>query len=199
MAENKKSFILYCDQKGVWDKLNNEQAGKLIKHIIAYVNDENPITDDFITELAFEPIKQQLKRDLRSWEKQYNQRVEAGKKSAEVRKRNSTTVDERSVSSTVNGTVNVNVNGSEINTSHEIEDIGTKNGKFIIINPKYVGEKKYRVWGTDGINQFLEMSGSKLSRPEFIDKFLREKDGHPFNDYGHVLSSYNLFIEKLHK
>ena len=40
MAKDKKSFILYCDQKGVWDKLDDAQAGKLIKHIIAYVNDE---------------------------------------------------------------------------------------------------------------------------------------------------------------
>jgi len=29
MAENKKSFILYCDQKGVWDKLDDAQAGRL--------------------------------------------------------------------------------------------------------------------------------------------------------------------------
>ena len=57
MAENKKSFILYCDQKGVWDKLDDAQAGRLIKHVIAYVNDENPEAPDFITELAFEPIK----------------------------------------------------------------------------------------------------------------------------------------------
>lgn len=61
MAKDKKSFILYCDQKGIWDKLDNEQAGKLIKHILAYVNDENQSSPDFITELAFEPIKQQLK------------------------------------------------------------------------------------------------------------------------------------------
>jgi len=140
MAENKKSFILYCDQKGVWDKLNNEQAGKLIKHIIAYVNDENPQTDDFITELAFEPIKQHLKRDLKKWEKQYDQRVEAGKKSAESRKRNSTTVDERSVSSTVNesvnvnGTVNENVNVNEIKTLewfvNQIDEIYLENLKY---------------------------------------------------------------------
>jgi Family of unknown function (DUF6291) len=120
MADNKKSFILYCDQKGVWDKLNDDQAGKLIKHIISYVNDENPIVPDFIIELAFEPIKQQLKRDLRKWEKQYQQRVEAGKKSAEVRKRNSTTVNERLISSTVNVNVNGNVNEIHKRTDRKI-------------------------------------------------------------------------------
>jgi hypothetical protein len=125
MAENKKSFILYCDQKGVWDKLDDAQAGRLVKHIIAYVNDENPVASDFVTELAFEPIKQSLKRDLRKWEKQQEQRVEAGKRSAEIRQRNATkandrltTVNERSISSTVNGSVNgsVSVNDNEINT-----------------------------------------------------------------------------------
>jgi len=117
MAENKKSFILYCDQKGVWDKLDDAQAGRLIKHIISYVNDDNPVAPDFITELAFEPIKQSLKRDLKKWENQQEQRSEAGKRSAEVRKRNaqlaqrdSTTVNERSISSTVNGNVSVNDN-----------------------------------------------------------------------------------------
>ena len=129
MAENKKSFILYCDQKGVLDKLDDAQAVRLIKHIIAYVNDENPVAPDFITELAFEPIKQSLKRDLKRWENKQEQRSEAGKRSAEVRKRNaqlvqrdSTTVNDRSISSTVNVSVNdnvndnVNVNGSVSNT-----------------------------------------------------------------------------------
>ena len=40
MAENKKSFILYCDQRSVIDMLPDDIAGKLFKHIYAYVNDE---------------------------------------------------------------------------------------------------------------------------------------------------------------
>jgi hypothetical protein len=85
MADGKKSFVLYCDQKGIWDKLDDSQAGKLIKHIIAYVNDENPVSPDFITELAFEPIKQQLKRDLKKWEQTTANRSIAGKAGAEAR------------------------------------------------------------------------------------------------------------------
>lgn len=68
MAENKKSFILYCDQRSVIDMLPDDIAGKLFKHIYAYVNDENPISDDLLINLAFEPIKLQLKRDLLKWE-----------------------------------------------------------------------------------------------------------------------------------
>jgi hypothetical protein len=48
MAKDKTSFILYCDQQGVFNQLPDDIAGKLIKHIFAYVNDENPVTTDFV-------------------------------------------------------------------------------------------------------------------------------------------------------
>jgi len=40
--QGKKSFLLYCDQIGLFDQLPDEQAGKLIKLIFAYVNDKDP-------------------------------------------------------------------------------------------------------------------------------------------------------------
>ena len=64
MAENKKSFVLYCDLIHTIEQLTNEQAGDLFKHILRYVNDQNPEAKSVITKIAFEPIKQQLKRDL---------------------------------------------------------------------------------------------------------------------------------------
>ena len=78
MAKDKKSFILYVDQKDLWNKLPDEIAGKLIKHIYSYVSDENPKSDDLIVEIAFEPIKQQLKRDLKLFEEKRIKRSEAG-------------------------------------------------------------------------------------------------------------------------
>jgi len=109
MAENKKSFIAYADWKETFEALDDEKAGELIKHIFAYVNDENPISQDMLINAVFASIRQTLKRDLKKWEKQYNQRVEAGKKSAQVRKRNSTVVNGRSVSSTVSVSVSDNI------------------------------------------------------------------------------------------
>lgn len=170
MAENKKSFILYCDQKGVWDKLNNEQAGKLIKHIIAYVNDENPQTDDFITELAFEPIKQHLKRDLKKWEKQYDQRVEAGKKSAESRKRNSTSVDERSVSSTdnvsVNGSVNVNATVNENVNVSERKTRGGNKPPTVQVEEKGEVEEKGKDNTSPSFQDFWNKYDKKIGKPK---------------------------------
>ena len=113
MAENKKSFVAYADWKETFDALSDEKAGQLIKHIFAYVNDENPESEDMLINAVFASIKQTLKRDLRKWEKQYTQRVEAGKKSAKVRKHNSTLVNARSVSSTDSVSVSVSDNISK--------------------------------------------------------------------------------------
>ena len=67
MAKDKKSFLLYVDLIHTIEKLNDEQAGKLFKHVLRYVNDKNPESDQF-TEVVFEPIKQTLKRDLEKYE-----------------------------------------------------------------------------------------------------------------------------------
>jgi uncharacterized phage protein (TIGR02220 family) len=68
MAKDKAAFQLYADQKSLFDNLPDDYAGKLIKHIFSYVNDDNPTTDDLVLKIAFEPIKLQLKRDLKKYE-----------------------------------------------------------------------------------------------------------------------------------
>ena len=78
MAENKKSFILYADQMEHFEDLTNEEAGQLIKHIFRYVNDTNPEAPDRLTQIAFNPIKQQLKRDLVSYETKKDERSKSG-------------------------------------------------------------------------------------------------------------------------
>lgn len=78
MAEDKQSFIAYTDWKEIFDNLPDEIAGKLIKHVFAYVNDENPKSDDFIINAVFSPIKASLKRDLKKWEKSVKEKQDAG-------------------------------------------------------------------------------------------------------------------------
>ena len=88
MAENKKSFLLYCDLLHTVQKLNDEQAGKLFKHVLEYVNDLNPETEDILLQVCFEPIRQSLKRDLQKYEKIREKKREAGKKGATKRWQN---------------------------------------------------------------------------------------------------------------
>jgi len=118
MAQNKKGFILYADLIHTVGKLSDEQAGILFKHILSYVNDESPTTEDVLIQIAFEPIKQQLKRDLKHWESIREKRSKAGKISAEKKKQNQhmlTHVNKSQHKATqstviVNDNVNVKVN-----------------------------------------------------------------------------------------
>jgi hypothetical protein len=85
MAKDKKSFILYSDAIHTVEKLSDTDAGQLLKHLLRYVNDQNPTTDNPLVEIAFEPIKQQLKRDLVKFEDVKGKRSEAGKAGATKR------------------------------------------------------------------------------------------------------------------
>lgn len=128
MAENKNSFLLYLSQRHVFDSLTDKEAGVLIKMLFAYVADENPTPTTKIQKVAFEPIKQQLKRDLIEWEKKRGVRSEAGKAGMEKRwgSRKSITNDNNVINVTdpitkitVDADVDVNVDVRERgNTPH---------------------------------------------------------------------------------
>ncbi len=129
MANGKKSFILYCDLIHTVAQLPDQHAGKLLKHILSYVNDENPADPyDLVLNVAWQPIKHQLKRDLKKWEGYIEKQRENGAKGGrppkpnpkkgepkkpkplsenppQPKKADSVTV---SVSDSVNGIVNVN-------------------------------------------------------------------------------------------
>jgi len=125
MAQGKKSFVAYSDWKNIFDELPNEDAGALIKHIFAYVNDENPVSNSVLIRAVFANIKTTLKRDLEKWDCQLRQRSEAGKRSAEIRaltksNERSTNVDETLRNST--DSVNVSVNDTDIDTVNKKEE-----------------------------------------------------------------------------
>lgn len=80
MAEGKNKIIFYRDWVEQFRDLSDEEAGRLIKHIMLYVNDENPTSPDRLTELLFKPFKAQLKRDLEKWESKSQQASDAAKK-----------------------------------------------------------------------------------------------------------------------
>ena len=85
MATDKKGFILYADLIGMVEKLPDEIAGKLLKLILAYVNDLNPSVDDLVLQIAFEPIRIQLKRDLIKYEDKRQRLSDSGRKGMEKR------------------------------------------------------------------------------------------------------------------
>ena len=81
MAEGKKKIMFYADWMEQFTDLTDEEAGRLIKHIMQYLNDLNPEAPDRITALLFKPFKAQFKRDLVKWEG----KSEQAKAAAQVR------------------------------------------------------------------------------------------------------------------
>lgn len=126
MAKDKTSFILYSDLIGVVKKLvlkdreeGTNYAGELFLHILEYVNDNNPIPINFIVDMAFEPIKLALKRDLVKYEVYIEKQSKNGSKGGRPKKETQETQPflekpkkADSVSDSV--TVSVNVSDSEI-------------------------------------------------------------------------------------
>ncbi len=119
MANKKKSFILYADLIHTVRKMPIDKAGELFLTILQYVNDENPVVEDIVVDLVFEPIKRQIERDKNKWEQTSERRSEAGKsggiKSGETRRKkyeaNASSVKQSKTNEAVN--VNDTVNVSE--------------------------------------------------------------------------------------
>lgn len=186
MAKDKKGFILYADQKDLFEQLTDEKAGQLIKHIFKYVNDENPETDDLIVNLAFTPIKQQLKRDLQKFEEVRKKRSEAGKKSAEARankaKQDLTnltsvkSVEQTSTKSTVID--NVNVNDKENDT---------------VINKCFKDEVSFLEWFNKGKFYYTKKEGrnKKLSKTS-LNNFKELNKVYTLADFHHALEMMSL-------
>ena len=145
----------------------SDKAGDLFKHILAYVNDENPITNDLIIELTFEPIKQQLKRDLDKWENEIKpQRSEAGRlgglKSGEARRSklkqkeaNALNLKQNEANEAVNVNVSVNDNvRKDISQTHliDIEKIFLEKTEYnwSQSSAKKEAEKFYNFYGSKG-------------------------------------------------
>lgn len=80
MAENKKSIVVYADWIDKFEELEDDEAGRLIKHFFRFVNDLNPTAPDRTTKLMFIDIENTLKRDLVKWEERAKRSRENGNK-----------------------------------------------------------------------------------------------------------------------
>lgn len=86
MAKDKKSVLLYCDIIHTVEKMDNETAGQFFKHYLRYINDLNPETENLVVDIAFESVKQNLKRDLKKWELRAENSRNNGRKGGRPRK-----------------------------------------------------------------------------------------------------------------
>jgi hypothetical protein len=146
MAKDKKSFLLYCDIIYTVSKMPDDKAGQLFKHILEYVNDMNPQTDDLIIQLSFEPIKQQLKRDLQ----QYYDRCAKNKEN--INKRWNTIEYDR-----INGNTNHTDNDTDTDTDNDTVLSKKDKEKDIYIESGHLSI----TWGE--MNNLIDKYGEELS------------------------------------
>ena len=163
--QNKDSFVLYTKYIDTFKELTDEQAGKLIKVILEYVNDMNPEPEGLI-KIAFIPIKQQLKEDLVKWKEEKEKRSLAGKKGMESRyssvnkeltndnnvnkcynKTNNVKNELTNLTDNVNVYVNVNDNVLNNNNNNIINNIIVSVELPLIDNTLYqISEDKVKEW-----------------------------------------------------
>jgi len=134
MAVDKNSIIVYADWIELFEALEDDEAGRLIKHFFRYVNDQNPEPPDRLTELSFIPMKTSLKRDLKKWECTKEKRSLAGQASAAARQKakeeseqnptKSTSVEsvEQNQQEATNPTVSVSVSGTVTDIKNTITE-----------------------------------------------------------------------------
>lgn len=155
MAKDKKSFVLYCDLIHTVRKLPKEDAGELFVHILEYVNDLNPETENALVDIAFEPIKQQLKRDLVKYSERAERARENGKKGGRpITQKTQSVISEPKKPDSVNVNDNVTVNDNEIiPTELQFIQYGHSLAEKLGVPPQeltYSLSVKYFTWKNDG-------------------------------------------------
>ena len=181
MAENKKSFLIYCDLIHTVEKLDDEMAGKLFKHLLRYVNDKDPTPENQIVDLVFEPIKLQLKRDLKRYESILEKRSRAGKASAEKRKQMSThveSVEHTSANPTDTDTVTDTVTDNVIDIKKEKsfkKEVWDCYDSLIHFFPQHLWPKNPENW-LDTIKKLNSIEKVPFEKIIEITKLAREDD-----------------------
>jgi len=186
MATNKKSVLLYCDIIHTVKELSDEEAGKLFKHYLDYINDLNPVAPDKLTQIVFEPMKQNLKRDLKKWseksERNKNIALEAWSKrtNANAYKSIPNAADKDTV--IVTDTVKDNVTDIYLKVKEQI---------FKISVSEYI--KTYlQIW-LDNENRVNTKPVVEMALKEIDIKYF----GYSFRDENHICKSFQLICKNL--
>lgn len=210
MAEGKKSFVLYCDLIHTVEQMSDKDAGQLLKHILLYVNDQEPQTKNKAVILVFEPIKRQMKRDLVKWEEKKKGLSDRGKeggiKSGEARrqkaeeaKRSQTKPNEANASKNeANEAVNVTVTVTDTVNVTESEKEKKPHADFpdqnFMIDPKELNGSSHI--GRIGMN--LKIPAEKMN--EYLKSFLedRENDQRKYKGMPGLLSHFTEHCQTKH-
>jgi len=145
---SRKSFVLYTEWENTFNRLSNELAGELIKVIFDYVRTgEIPQIDNAVVDGVFSAFQPSIDRNISKYDAAIEQRKEAGKRSAEKRKRDATTVDESKRDAT---TVE-----SRLRTSTVSDSVSDSVSDTLSLNRESVREGANKVFDLQSIKEQL--------------------------------------------
>ncbi len=170
MATGKKTFIFYSDWINMIREMPDADAGALLKHVLSYVNDENPETDNLLVKMAFGHMKPLLKDDLDKWDNIRKNRRIAGKKGGQA-KAKQMLASAKQVEA-VNDNVNVNVNDNVIVNDNILLKKETKK-RFkppsLLDVKNLINERNYKHVVADTFFNHYEANGWKVGKNKMKD------------------------------
>lgn len=160
MNDDKRSFILYADLEHTVSKLPDNLAGQLFKLILQQANEREPEPDDLLLQIAFEPIRQQMKRDAEKWKRMREKQSENGRLGGRPKKANVISENPKNppLFSETQKSLNVNANDN-VNDNVNVKD------KNIV--------RRFTPPTRDEVDQYAksEMIGSETSVDKFHDYY----------------------------
>ncbi len=207
MAENKNSFIIYTDWKQDFEFLTNEEAGKLIKHLLQFASDENPSieNEDRLLQFAAQKMKAVMKKDLKKYQAVIQKRSEAGKKgginSGKSRTSNQNEANEANASTPkqnerVNVNDNVNVNDILLEKESKYDDdMREENFDEIEKAKNFLKSKKQIQMDRLAMKYKLSPEHIRLKIDEFIEKKF-DWEENTWKDENEMAKNFEFWLDK---
>lgn len=168
----KDSFILYTEQKEIFENLSDEDAGKLIKQIFKYIETGQEPEINGMLKIAFIPIRQNLDRNNDKWEDIKQKRSEAGKLGAEIKKQKQAKEANANFAKNkiANQAVNVNVNVNDNN----IKEINKEKSTAKANKHKY-GQYKHVLLKDEELQSLKEKYSNYQELITYLDEYIEMK------------------------
>ncbi|TDX83954.1 DUF6291 domain-containing protein [Epilithonimonas xixisoli] len=209
MAENKNSFIIYTDWKQDFEFLTDEEAGKLIKHLLRFASDENPTieNEDRLLQFAAQKMKAVMKKDLKKYEAVIQKRSEAGKKGGvnsgksrtskqdEANKANASTPKQNE---RVNDNVNDNVILLKKETKYVVDDEAENVEKISEFKNFLKTEKQIQM---DRLRMAHKLTDEELDLKidEFVEKKVSWGDDEKWHNTNDMAKNFEFWLNKYPK
>ena len=110
--ENKKSFIVYSDWERYFLALSDQQAGKLLKALFAFVSRDEEMELEPMAQMAFMFMSDQIRRDTRKWKEVCEKRSVLGARGGKARGKNINASKEKQIEANASNEMQNEANAS---------------------------------------------------------------------------------------